>query len=145
MPKKKVISKKLREEVWLKHFGKTFSSKCPIQWCTREISVFAFEVGHNIPESKGGRTTIDNLIPICGECNRSMGDRFTIDEFSRQFAAVVPVPVPAVPVPLPVPALPVRTLFQRIFRCFNTPQPLAQSKRNLHREQNRFFVRKIYK
>jgi hypothetical protein len=138
MRKKKVISKKLREEVWLKHFGKTFSSKCPVQWCTREISVFAFEVGHNIPESKGGKTTIDNLIPICGECNRSMGDRFTIDEFSKQFAAIVPVA--AIPVPLPVP-----TLFQRIFGCFNKPPPQAQSKRNLHREQNRFFVRKIYK
>jgi hypothetical protein len=149
MRKKKVISKKLREEVWLKHFGKTFSAKCPVQWCTRIISVFAFEVGHNIPESKGGKTTIDNLIPICGECNRSMGDRYTIDEFSRQFAPA-PVPLPVVPAPLPVvpvPELaPAPTLFQRLFRCFNkTQQPLAQSKRNLHREQNRFFVRKIYK
>lgn len=141
MAKKKVISKKLREEVWLKHFGKTFSSKCPIQWCTREISVFAFEVGHNIPESKGGRTTIDNLIPICGECNRSMGDRFTIDEFSRQFAAVVPVPaVPAVPAAAPAP-----TLFQRIFRCFYKEKPQIQSKRNLHLERKRSYVRTIYK
>jgi hypothetical protein len=73
-----------------------------------------------------------------------MGDRFTIDEFSRQFAAVVPVP--SVPVlSVPVPSIPAPTLFQRIFRCFNKPQPLTQSKRNLHREQNRFFVRKIYK
>lgn len=146
MRKKKVISKKLREEVWLKQFGKTFSAKCPVQWCTRIISVFAFEVGHNIPESKGGRTTIDNLIPICGDCNRSMGDRYTIDEFSRQFApAPLPVPIPP-PVPMSV-AVPVAppTLFQRLFRCFNKPQPQAQSRRNIHREQNRFFVRKIYK
>jgi hypothetical protein len=133
-PKKKVISKKLREEVWLKHFGKTFSSKCPIQWCTREISVFAFEVGHNIPESKGGRTTIDNLIPICGECNRSMGDRFTIDEFSRQFAAT------AVPMPSP-------TLFQRFFGCFNKPQtqPVIISRKKINLVRNRSFVRTIYK
>jgi len=147
MRKKKVISKKLREEVWLKHFGKTFSSKCPVQWCTRIISVFAFEVGHNIPESKGGKTTIDNLIPICGECNRSMGDRYTIDEFSRQFAPA-PLPLTVVPVIDPAPPpVPVPTLFQRLFRCFNKaePQPLAQSRRNLHRGQNRFFVRKIYK
>ena len=110
-PKKKVISKKLREEVWLKHFGKTFSSKCPIQWCTREISVFSFEVGHNIPESKGGKTTIDNLIPICGDCNRSMGDRFTIDQFSNQFAAATPQ---SEPVSNPIP----KTLFQRLCGCF---------------------------
>lgn len=111
-PKKKVISKKLREEVWLKHFGKTFSSKCPIKWCTREISVFSFEVGHNIPESKGGKTTIDNLIPICGDCNRSMGDRFTIDQFSNQFAAsAAPEPEPVLnPIP--------KTLFQRLCGCF---------------------------
>lgn len=111
-PKKKVISKKLREEVWLKHFGKTFSSKCPIQWCTREISVFSFEVGHNIPESKGGKTTIDNLIPICGDCNRSMGDRFTIDQFSNQFAAATPQ---SEPISNPIP----KTLFQRLCGCFS--------------------------
>ena len=133
IPKKKVISKKLREEVWLKHFGKIFSSKCPIQWCTREISVFAFEVGHNIPESKGGRTTIDNLIPICGDCNRSMGDRFTIDEFSKQFASPVLLSSP--------------TLFQRFFGCFNKPQPQATqiTKKNINLQRNRSFVRTIYK
>jgi hypothetical protein len=106
------------------------------------VKDFAFEVGHNIPESKGGRTTIDNLIPICGECNRSMGDRFTIDEFSRQFAAVVPVPaVPAVPAT----AAPAPTLFQRIFRCFYKEKQQKQSKRNLHLERKRSYVRTIYK
>ena len=130
MPQKKVISKKLREEVWLKHFGKKFSSKCPIQWCTREISVFAFEVGHNIPESKGGRTTIDNLVPICGECNRSMGDRFTIDEFSRQFASTVTVPT---------------SLFQRFFGCFNKPQLPPQPQKKIKLERKRSYVRTIYK
>ena len=134
MPKKKVISKKLREEVWLKHFGKIFSSKCPIQWCTREISVFAFEVGHNIPESKGGRTTIDNLIPICGDCNRSMGDRFTIDEFSKQFAASASLPAPT-------------TLFQRFLGCFNKPQPQAIQviRKHSNLERKRSYVRTIYK
>ena len=80
--KKKTISKKLKEEVWIKHFGEIFSAKCPISWCSHKITVFCFEAGHNIPESKGGRTAIDNLIPICGECNRSMGDRYTIDEWN---------------------------------------------------------------
>ena len=134
MPKKKVISKKLREEVWLKHFGKRFSSKCPIQWCTREISVFSFEVGHNIPESKGGRTTIDNLIPICGDCNRSMGDRYTIDEFSKEFAASAPLPIP-------------KTLFQRFFGCFIMPEQQAIKiiRKHSNLERKRSFVRTIYK
>ena len=136
IPKKKVISKKLREVVWLKYFGKTFSSKCPIQWCTREISVFSFEVGHNIPESKGGRTTIDNLIPICGDCNRSMGDRYTIDEFSKEFASTTTAS-------LPVP----KTLFQRFFGCFNRQQPqtIQIIRKHSNLERKRSFVRTIYK
>ena len=137
-PKKKVISKKLREEVWLKHFGKTFSSKCPIKWCTREISVFSFEVGHNIPESKGGRTTIDNLIPICGDCNRSMGDRFTIDDFSNQFASAV------VNVPNPIP----KTLFQRFCGCFSSriraEKALPQNKIQIKSIVKRSSVRSIF-
>ena len=47
------------------------------------MTVFDFESGHNIPESKGGTLNIDNLRPICAKCNRSMGDDYTIDEFSR--------------------------------------------------------------
>ena len=122
--KKKVISKKLREEVWLKHFGKTFSAKCPVQWCTREISVFSFEAGHNIPESKGGKTTIDNLIPICGDCNRSMGDRFTIDEFSKQYASSTVINIaPSLTVGQP----PTKTLFQRLCCCFIRNPPIVKS------------------
>lgn len=84
--RKKKISPKLREEVWIHHLGLVFSAKCPIVWCTREITVFNFESGHNIPESKGGATSIENLIPICAGCNRGMSDQFTIDEYSRQYA-----------------------------------------------------------
>jgi hypothetical protein len=110
--RKKNISKKLREEVWLKHFGETFSSKCPIQWCTRRISVFSFEAGHNIPESKGGVTTIDNLVPICADCNRSMGDRYTIDEFSSKFASSQQVVINIVTEQVKP------TWFQRLCSCF---------------------------
>lgn len=52
------------------------------------MSVFDFECGHNVPESKGGKTTLDNLVPICARCNRSMGDRYSIDEWNAKFAAV---------------------------------------------------------
>jgi hypothetical protein len=130
--KKKTISKKLREEVWLKHFGKTFSSKCPIIWCTRKITVFCFEVGHNIPESKGGTTTINNLIPICGDCNRSMGDRFTIDEFSRQFADTSAAPVPL-------------TFLQRIFCFFQKKSVTSSIKKKPQIGRHRSAVRTIFK
>jgi HNH endonuclease len=140
--RKKNISKKLREEVWLKHFGEIFSSKCPIRWCTRQISVFSFETGHNIPESKGGRTAIDNLIPICADCNRSMGDRFTIDEFSRQFAAEE--------VAINIPGLPIATQqswFQRFCSCLYWRKPIDAKTKTKTKfiKRGRSSVRTIFK
>jgi hypothetical protein len=125
--KKKTISKKLKEEVWIKHFGEIFSAKCPISWCSHKITVFCFEAGHNIPESKGGRTAIDNLIPICGECNRSMGDRYTITEFSSLHEASKPSLSP------PSPSALKQNFFQRLF-CFSQKLPARtfQSKKPSH-------------
>ena len=79
------IPKALREQVWLLAMGQAFQGKCPTNWCTNKINVFDFHVGHKIPESKGGPTTIDNLIPICSRCNLSMGNQYTTDEWSEAF------------------------------------------------------------
>ena len=76
------IPKALREQVWISQIGKKFEHKCLVSWCQNVISVFNFECGHNIPESKGGPTDLSNLRPICSNCNRSMSDDYTIDEFS---------------------------------------------------------------
>jgi hypothetical protein len=46
------------------------------------VTPFTFEVGHNVPRSKGGTDNLDNLRPICSSCNKSMGNQYTIDEFS---------------------------------------------------------------
>ena len=73
----------LREQVWLLYCGdRLFKHKCLVTWCENIITPFSFEVGHNIPESKGGATDINNLKPICPKCTRSMGDEYSIDEFS---------------------------------------------------------------
>jgi len=77
------IPKALREQVWLVYNGEKFLMKCYVHWCTNKITPFTFEVGHNQPESKNGATEISNLRPICSKCNKSMGDRYTIDEFSK--------------------------------------------------------------
>ena len=90
--RKTQIPKALREQVWLHTMTRRFEGKCPVQWCSNTITVFDFQCGHNIPESKGGRTTLDNLIPLCGRCNVSMGDRYTIDEWNAQFSAPVARP-----------------------------------------------------
>jgi hypothetical protein len=77
------IPKALREQVWLTHVGKKYESKCTIRWCHNIITVFDFQSGHNIPESKGGATDISNLRPICSRCNSSMNDTYTIDEWEK--------------------------------------------------------------
>lgn len=77
------IPKALREQVWLETFGKIYEHSCHIEWCSNIINVFDFHVGHDIPESKGGTLTIDNLKPICARCNLSMGDNYTISEWQN--------------------------------------------------------------
>jgi len=135
--KKKTISKKLKEEVWIKHFGETFSAKCPISWCSHKITVFCFDAGHNIPESKGGRTAIDNLVPICGECNRSMGDRYTIIEFSAIHQAS-----PAPPT-IPTTIVKKQNFFQRLF-CFSQTSVASITHIPKYREPSRSSVRKLF-
>jgi 5-methylcytosine-specific restriction endonuclease McrA len=87
--KKKKIPKALAEQVWISQMGHQFEGKCRVSWCKNRINAFDYECGHNVPESKGGKTTLDNLIPICARCNRSMGDSYTIDEWSKRFAPPV--------------------------------------------------------
>jgi len=81
--RKTKIPKALREQVWLTWCGKKFEHKCLVDWCSNIVTPFNYEVGHNIPESKGGKTDIDNLRPLCSSCNKSMGANYTIDEFSE--------------------------------------------------------------
>ena len=81
------IPKALREQVWIQYYGTAFHNKCPTRWCQNRINAFDFQVGHNVPESKGGSTTIDNLVPICGRCNLSMSNTYTFDEWSATFGS----------------------------------------------------------
>lgn len=80
------ISASLRQSVWVNYIGIKFDAKCHVEWCKNRITPFSFEVGHDVPESKGGLTVLSNLRPICGACNRSMGNRYTIQEYSRLHA-----------------------------------------------------------
>ena len=79
------IPSSLKHNIWIKYIGEKYEGKCGVTWCVNKITPFTFEAGHNIPYSKGGSTTIDNLRPICSDCNKSMGNRYTIDEYSEIF------------------------------------------------------------
>ena len=83
MYKKTKIPAALRQQVWIKHNGEVFQAKCKVKWCENQITVFNFHAGHNIPEVKHGETVVENLYPICVNCNLSMGSNFTIDQFSN--------------------------------------------------------------
>ena len=83
--RKKAIPKALREQVWVKYVGERYEHQCTIRWCKNNMTVFDFHVGHDKPECKGGKTTIDNLRPICSRCNLSMSSNFTIKEWEEQF------------------------------------------------------------
>ena len=77
------LPKRIREVVWNTYNGETYSSKCYVPWCSNMINVFNYQVGHDIPESKGGTYDIGNLRPICSNCNLSMGNKWTIQEWGK--------------------------------------------------------------
>jgi hypothetical protein len=79
--RKQKIPAALRQQVWIQRAGRVFEHKCMTTWCSNVITVFDFECGHNIPESKGGQTNFENLVPICRSCNMSMSNSFTFDEW----------------------------------------------------------------
>ena len=83
--KKKKIPLALRQQVWLASCGEVYKAKCRTTWCANVITIFDFQCGHNVPEVRGGKTTVSNLIPICGRCNQSMGHHFTFDEWCANF------------------------------------------------------------
>jgi hypothetical protein len=111
--KKQKISAALREQVWVQKVGRVFEAKCMVTWCKNKITVFDFQSGHDIPESKGGPTNIANLYPICGKCNLSMSNTYTFQEWCKLYHAVEEIPVPLPPLPPPRP----RGL-SRFFTCF---------------------------
>lgn len=63
------ITQKLKQQVWLK----CVDNKCHI--CQTTIAITNFEAGHIVARALGGSSDLSNLIPICFNCNRSMGIR----------------------------------------------------------------------
>jgi len=89
---KKIINKKKKENipaavkriVWNKYIGETIGkSKCLCCKVT-DITQLSFHCGHVIAEADGGTLDIDNLRPICQNCNSSMRT-MNMNEFIEKF------------------------------------------------------------
>ena len=107
--RKAKIPAAIQEAIWIQKMGRVFEGKCLVQWCPNTINVFDFHAGHNIPESKGGDISPENLFPICARCNQSMGDRYTLAEWNAMS--------PAIPNPFHVPpVVPIKK--KPWWRCF---------------------------
>ena len=70
---RKKISPKLREAVWEKRNSKDTltNGKCFV--CDEHLGFKNMQCGHIISYYLGGDTKLENLEPICGNCNQSMG------------------------------------------------------------------------
>lgn len=71
--KKSPIPKTLKRLVWNTYVGESVGkSKC---YCCKSADVYQieFHCGHVESESEGGLTVLENLRPICSQCNLSMG------------------------------------------------------------------------
>jgi hypothetical protein len=85
LPSKRMITSALRKKVWDKEFGTHSEGKCPIQKCTSILfkeQDSAFHCGHIIPKCRGGEDIVENLRPICANCNARMGCRHW-DEYEK--------------------------------------------------------------
>ena len=82
--KKKSIPLALKRKVWDFWIGESVGkTKCPCCKLT-EISQMSFSCGHIIPESQGGKLSVENLKPVCSSCNSSMGTQ-NMNDFINNF------------------------------------------------------------
>ena len=79
--KDKKIPKTLRNMVWNKWIGRDMANgKC--YCCKQGLNNQSWEAGHIIARSMGGPNNINNLRPICSDCNKSMGNKH-MNEFIK--------------------------------------------------------------
>jgi len=69
---RKAIPKKIRGEAWKIQFGDSTKGSCFC--CKKDLDIFDnWHAGHIVSHSNNGTDTADNLRPVCGSCNLSMG------------------------------------------------------------------------
>ena len=82
--RKKSIPKSLKKQTWDKWVGPSIGAAKCLCCNHEEIRQIEFHCGHIIAEVNGGSTTVDNLRPICAQCNLSMGS-MNLLEFKKKY------------------------------------------------------------
>ena len=79
------VPKRVKILAWHRWVGEDVArTRCPC-CCTAVISMADFEAGHITSEKSGGAATVDNILPICGGCNRSMGAAHMAEFVAKHF------------------------------------------------------------
>ena len=84
--KKKKIPKNLRNQVWNKYNDENNTmAKCYCCDAEKLHIAKSWHCGHVIAEHNGGNLTVENLRPICGSCNSSMGTQNLYDYMAKYY------------------------------------------------------------
>lgn len=87
MLKRKNISGLVKRDTWLKYVGNKAKTVC---FCCKKNEILfcsgvcnTWQAGHIISHNNGGKAKIENLHPICKQCNNSMCDENWDDYVDR--------------------------------------------------------------
>ena len=58
-------------------------------WCGKTLDKKSVTADHIIPKSKGGKNTIENIVPSCQRCNNIRGDRQDITKLEKEKKAII--------------------------------------------------------
>lgn len=73
--KERARARELRKTRWWQR--KTAAGVC--HYCGRKVGFANLTMDHVIPLSRGGRSTKDNLVPCCKECNTRKKGSLTVE------------------------------------------------------------------
>lgn len=73
--KERAKARELRKTRWWQR--KTAAGVC--YYCGRKVGFVNLTMDHVLPLSRGGRSTRDNLVPCCKECNNRKKGSLTIE------------------------------------------------------------------
>jgi hypothetical protein len=66
------VSKETKKTVWKKEYNSKKIGTCPIFKCNNQVEKEHFHCGHIISVCNGGTNSLENLRPICADCNSKM-------------------------------------------------------------------------